>query len=288
PAVKGLSAHGEWSENSVETGEFLLGYENQLGQLTRIPSVENWNDPSGYLAAHPQQPEFRAFGLNGTYLVFRKLQQDVEGFWSFVNAHSPQMPGLNAKQQRELFAAKMIGRWRSGAPLALSPDSPGSKPENKFLYMSDDPDGLSCPIGAHIRRANPRDSLSMPPQRSLQSTRRHRIIRRGRSFCEPARPFTPKNPQFDRGLYFIALNANLRRQFEFIQQSWLNDPGFNGLDNDADPIAGGNAGKGQFTIQDKPLNRRISGIQSFVTVKGGGYFFLPSIRALKFLAHWQG
>ncbi len=87
------------------------------------------------------------------------------------------------------------------------------------------------------------------------------------------------------GILFIAINADIARQFEFVQQTWLNSPIFQGLDNDKDPIVGDNDGSTRFTIQDKPANRRLEGLQRFVTVKGGGYFFLPSIRALRFLAN---
>jgi deferrochelatase/peroxidase EfeB len=287
PPVSGLVGGQPHTEHPINTGEFVLGYENELGLLTRIPRVENWDDPLGYLAEHPKYPgTCRGFGLNGTYLVFRKLLQDVDRFWEFIDKRSrdPNRTVAQNERARELLAARMVGRWRSGSPLVLAPKSPGAEPRNDFVFMSMDPDGRKCPIGSHIRRANPRDSLDMPPSRSILISRRHRIIRRGRKFSEVA---GANNPKINQGIYFIALNVDLRRQFEFVQQLWINDPNFNGLDNDKDPIVGDNAGDGNFTIQKKSVNHHIPGMQRFVTVRGGGYFFVPGIRAVRFLAHYQ-
>ncbi|MGH7948252.1 MAG: Dyp-type peroxidase, partial [Candidatus Binataceae bacterium] len=156
-----------------------------------------------------------------------------------------------------------------------------------FLYTPTDAEGLACPIGSHIRRANPRDSLPLSPSKSLGLSSHHRIIRRGRKYCEPGEGSTNDNPKSNKGLYFVAINADLRRQFEFIQQTWINNPTFHGLDDDKDPIVGDNDGRGEFTIQAKPVDKRICGLRRFVTVRGGGYFFLPGIKALKFLANYR-
>jgi Dyp-type peroxidase family len=283
PKVIGLTKNASSVGELIKTGEFLLGYEDESGFRSRVPSIGNWEDPNGYLAEHPDCPrDRRAFGMNGSYLVFRKLSQDVGAFLDFVASKSENDPP-------ELIAAKLMGRWRSGAPLVVAPKNPGANPENDFLYMPSDPDGLSCPIGSHIRRANPRDSLPMGPARSLEVSKRHRIIRRGRKYGVPVDP-TPdcdESESRDRGICFVALNADLLRQFEFIQQTWLNNPEFNGLDNDKDPIVGDNNGKGEFTLQDEPINRHLQGLPRFVTVKGGGYFFLPGISTLRFLANYQ-
>jgi Dyp-type peroxidase family len=269
----------------IKTGEFVLGYENELGSRTRLPSIDSSQDPYDYLAEDPDNPkERRAFGRNGTYLVFRKLSQNVDAFWKFVKEHSRDPSDPNS---RNLFAAKLVGRWPSGAPLMLAPhEDPGLSDNNSFVY-STDPKGLACPIGSHIRRANPRDALPVGRSKSLVASRRHRIIRRGRKYGAPFEGSTDDNPKLDEGLCFIAINADLRRQFEFIQQTWLNNPTFNGLDDDKDPIVGDNSGRGEFTIQEEPVNEHVYGLPSFVTVKGGGYFFLPGIRALKFLANYQ-
>jgi deferrochelatase/peroxidase EfeB len=293
PPIQGLLGRRKPDEYPINTGEFVLGYENELDLLTLIPSIDNWADPLGHLADHPKYPgERRAFGLNGTYLVFRKLVQRVDEFWNYIDSHS-----ANATE-REMIAAKMVGRWRSGAPLVLSPNSPGAEPRNDFLFMETDPDGLACPIGSHIRRANPRDSLDMPPSRSVLISRRHRLLRRARKFSLPAKDSEKDNSKNQQGLFFIVLNADLRRQYEFVQQLWINEPSFNGLDTDRDPVVGDNTSDrdplvgdnssgGEFTIQAKPINRHLRKLPRFVTMRGGGYFFLPGIRAIRFLASYK-
>jgi Dyp-type peroxidase family len=271
PLIAGLTSTAGPAGHLIGIGEFVLGYEDEKGLKSRIPGIDNWQDPKGYLAPHPDCPkDRRAFGLNGSYLVFRKLHQDVEGFHNYVKNISSNTP-----HSAEVIAAKMVGRWRSGAPLVLAPDNPGSEPDNDFLYTPTDPDGLNCPIGSHIRRMNPRDSLPTWPSHALQISNRRRIIRRGRKYAEGA----------NQGICFIALNADLLRQFEFLQNSWADDPEFNLLDNDRDPIIGNNDGTGQFTIQSNPVNVHLKNVPRFVTTKGGGYFFLPGIRTLRYLAN---
>jgi len=287
PPVKGLIGRRQQpAECPLNTGEFVVGYENEINFVARGPSIDNCADPNGYLYDHPSYPGYRrAFGMNGTYLVFRKLRQDVDGFRKFIEKKSKDIRCADPSRRRELLAAKMMGRWQSGSPLVLTPDSPGSEPSNDFLFMSTDPDGLACPLGSHIRRANPRDSLvDMPPARSILISRRHRIIRRGRKYKEETKDSTG-NPKCEQGIFFIALNADLRRQFEFIQQLWINSPTFNGLDNDADPIAG--EGSANLTIQAKPISHHFHSIERFVVTRGGGYFFLPGIRAVQFLANYR-
>jgi Dyp-type peroxidase family len=273
-------AHGPRSgiDNLIKNGEFLLGYENELGYRANVPDIvrEQEADDLGQRSA---------FGRNGSYLVFRKLAQDVEGFEKFLEDNSRNTDSTIDPVRKELFAAKLMGRWRSGAPLVLAggQDNPQLADYNDFLY-ADDPEGHACPIGSHIRRANPRDSLPFKPSESLRLSRHHRIVRRGRKYKEPATGSSGNESKWNQGLYFIALNADLRRQFEFIQQTWLNDSTFGGLDNDKDPIAGDNDSSGKFTVQAYPVDRQVHGLARFVTVKGGGYFFLPGIRGLKLLA----
>jgi Dyp-type peroxidase family len=280
PSPIGLIGKSSKHRDLIKTGEFVLGYQDEKGLMSSSASIDNWNDPEGYLADHPDYPNSRrAFGLNGTYLVFRKLSQDVSSFWSYVEGQSG-----GSSRRRERLAARMVGRWRSGAPLVLSPRKPGAEPVNDFLYTPTDPEGLVCPIGAHIRRANPRDSLPTWPSHSIDTSSRHRIIRRGRKYRIPI-DGSGQECQ-DQGICFIALNADLLRQFEFIQYTWLNNPQFNGLDNDKDPIVGDNDQHYQFTIQATPINCHIQGLPRFVAMRGGGYFFLPGIRALKFLANY--
>jgi Dyp-type peroxidase family len=297
PPIQGLLGRRKPAEYPINTGEFVLGYDNELDLLTQIPSIDNWADPRGDLADHPAFPgKRRAFGLNGTYLVFRKLVQNVDEFWAYIDKMSKthdfkayfdktSKDSSDRVDVREFIAAKMVGRWRSGAPLVLSPDSPGAEPRNDFLFMDTDPDGVACPIGSHIRRAHPRDSLDMPPSRSLLVSRRHRLVRRARKYSVPLT--AEDNSKCEQGLYFITLNADLRRQYEFVQQLWINDPSFNGLDRDRDPLVGDNSDKGEFTIQAKPINHHLRELPRFVVMKGGGYFFLPGIRAIRFLANYK-
>jgi Dyp-type peroxidase family len=261
---------------TVAAGEFLLGYRNEMGKLPASPRVpkELDSDGNGSLPAHPEDPAgSRDFGRNGTYLVMRQLEQHVDLFKQLVASQ----PGGEAAQ--ELFAAKLVGRQKDGSPLVAS------RGDNDFGFYAEDRYGFSCPVGSHIRRANPRDSLADPsmnisPDDAQALVNRHRMIRRGRLYGE----YGPK-AKGERGLLFVCLNANLQRQFEFVQQHWINGPKFGGLDEERDPLVGVQPdGGGSMTIQARPLSHRIDGIEQFVTVRGGAYFFLPGVRALKFLA----
>jgi Dyp-type peroxidase family len=250
PAVEGLSAHAP-PDAAVRAGEFVLGYPNEYGEEGQVPEL----------------------GRAGSYLVLRQLEQDVEGFWRFCReAAGP--AGATA------LAARMVGRWPSGAPLVLSSerDDPALARANDFDYFALDPHGERCPLGAHVRRVNPRDSLDPRPgsAKSLAVSRHHRILRRARPYGSPGS---------ERGLLFVALNANLARQFEFVQQTWVCNPHFNGLYDDADPLVAPHQPRGAtFTVQGSPLRRRYTGLPRFVTVRGGGYFLLPGLRALHRLA----
>jgi Dyp-type peroxidase family len=225
-------------------------------------------------------PQPEALGRNGTYLAVRKLYSDVAKFRRYLraNAESPEEEGL--------LQAKMMGRWPSGAPLVLAPerDDPelAADPQrnNDFGYYEEDPKGLKCPAGAHIRRNNPRDAL----KDTVTVVNIHRVVRRGFVYG----PMLPEGAMEDdgaeRGSVFAFLNANLARQFEFIKTAWQNEGTFVNLDEEKDPIAGPNDGTGTFTIPRRPVRRRLHGIPRFVTTKGGEYCFLPSIRALHWLA----
>jgi deferrochelatase/peroxidase EfeB len=165
-----------------------------------------------------------------------------------------------------------------------------SPQNNDFGYHFDDPDGLRCPMGAHIRRTNPRDGIEHDPAQSRITTSRHRLLRRGIAFGAPL-PDDSEDDGASRGLYFICLNADIRRQFEFVQQTWANNPKFAGLSDDRDPIMGNNMDPAapdneprNFTIQRSPFRTRCTGLPRFVEVRGGGYFFMPSMAALHFLA----
>ena len=260
PAVEGSGIPGtNPQEQPIKAGEFLLGYRDETGDFPPMP-----------------QPD--VLGRNGTYVAFRKLHQRVAAFRQYLKANATSPEG------EELLGAKMMGRWQSGAPLALCPmhDDPelgaDSERNNDFLFNADDPKGLRTPPGSHIRRMNPRDSaiLGVP--------RLHRMIRRGTSYGPLLPAGVLEDDGVDRGLAFVFVGAHLERQFEFVQSEWLKDGVFFGAPGDKDPIAGPNDGTGQFTIPQQPIRRRLQGLPRFVVTRGGEYFFAPGLRALRWLA----
>jgi Dyp-type peroxidase family len=265
-------------EQPVALGEFVLGYPNAYGLLTQRPVLHASQDPDGLLPAlapgvDEGNPQGGAdLGRNGSYLVLRTLAQDVEAFDAYVAEQA-----AAAEVDPELLAAKMVGRWRSGAPLVTSPDhdDPGLADANDFGYHDTDPAGLRCPFGAHIRRANPRESLDPRPGSATSQavTDRHRLLRRGRRYAD----------ETEQGLHFLALNGNLGRQFEFVQHTWLDNPKFAGLYDDVDPVVGTRRDRSLFTVPDQPLRRRYAGLPQFVSTRGGAYLFLPGLRALRYL-----
>jgi Dyp-type peroxidase family len=279
---------------TVKTGEIILGYPNEYDKLTERPVLPAGGNAD--ILAPDQATGGRDLGRNGTYLVFRQLDQDTCGFWQYLERVTKNGDGVSTKDDRIRLAAKMVGRWPSGAPLMLAPDkdAPETRVKNDFRYYEEDPRGLRCPMGSHIRRTNPRDSLEPDPgsEKSIAVNKRHQILRRGRIFGAPvAASMDPDeimrgDPAGERGLYFICLNANISRQFEFVQHSWVNSPKFAGLYADPDPLMGvrsGEPGGDVFTVPADPVRKRVVGMPEFVTVRGGGYFFLPGIRALRYL-----
>lgn len=254
PAIAGYGEPLPGQAGPVQPGEFILGYPDEIGQI----------------AGSALPPELRN---NSTYLVYRKLRQDVASFRAFLQAHAHQAGG------EERLAAKILGRWRSGAPIVLAPDADNPaladdpKQNNDFDYKRDDPRGLACPLGAHLRRCRPRDQ---EPGRE-----RHLLIRRGGLPYGPPLPEGAPDDGQDRGIVGMMLNASIERQFEFVQRAWLGDPHFNKLSNETDPIVGSG---GTFTLPGRGLPRRITGMPRFVTVRGGEYLFLPSVSALRWMA----
>jgi Dyp-type peroxidase family len=285
PLIEGLpKATG--GARAVAAGEFVLGYPDGYGQLTDRPLLPRADDPGQLLPSDPARSGAADLGRNGTYLVLRQLDQDVSRFWRYVTEATRGPDGSDDPAARDLLAAKLVGRWPSGAPLVKAPDldNPALGLDNDFRYHGPDPLGLACPLGAHIRRANPRDSLDPQPgtDASLKINSLHRLLRRGRSYG-PAAGGGPT------GLYFICLAANLARQFEFVQHSWLGDPNFNGLYDDADPLTGYRPSRGRtFTAPARPVRRRYHGLPQFVRTRGGAYFFLPGLSALRYLAQLPG
>ena len=184
PSIEGLSGHG------VPTGEFILGYENHYGVIPPVPAVPLALDPAGILPRlgnpHHSPEDLGDLGRNGSYLVYRKLQQDVAGFWQFMAREGARV-GDTDPARIVWLASKCVGRWPSGAPLTMSSDGddPSLADSDDFFY-ADDLEGLRCPVGAHIRRTNPRDALPPYPRaQSLSMTEAHRLIRRGRIYGRP-------------------------------------------------------------------------------------------------------
>jgi Dyp-type peroxidase family len=270
------------SNGEVKAGEFVLGYPNEYGLLTDRPLLAPTADPQGLLPRDAGGSGRADLGRNGSYLVLRTLRQDVEGFHTFTDTATRDAAGRPDPEQRALLAAKIVGRWPSGAPLVLAPgqDDPSLADSNDFGYAEIDPRGLACPLGSHVRRTNPRDSLEPRPgtEASLAINRRHRLLRRGRSYGSAT-------SGQECGVHFIALNANLARQYEFVQHTWVNNPVFNGLEDETDPLVGPrNSKRSYFTAPGRPVRRRYAELPQFVHVRGGSYFFLPGIRALRFLS----
>jgi Dyp-type peroxidase family len=288
PAIEGY--HESASRlHRVKPGEFLLGYVNEYGLFTERPLLDARDDPFARLPLDVEGSPCHDLGRNGTYLVFRQLRQDVALFRRTLEALTRRPDGTPDPAARAALAARMVGRWPSGAPLVEAPDRDDfSKAEdNEFGYHASDPNGVRCPIGAHVRRANPRDSLAPQPgtEASLGVNRRHRLIRRGRSYGPPLAEGTVDG--VERGLFFIALNANIARQYEFVQHAWVNDPRFNGLFQEADPLVGATHDN-QFTIERDASPERYVGLPRFVSVAGGAYLFMPGLRALRFLSELPG
>ncbi len=275
PFLPGVHGKPRPGETAVAAGEILLGYPNAYGVL-------------------PQSPQWGELdvGRNGTYLVFRKLDQHVAKLWSWLGARAAELAPNDVAATTEWLAAKVMGRWRSGAPLVLTPDRDDpelAKPHvcNDFRYLETDADGTRCPIAAHVRRANPRDARSGNAADSEEVISHHRILRRGRSYGAPladADARAGRDDGTERGLYFICLQASIARGFELIQQTWLTNPAFHGLAGEPDPIVGNGDGTGFLTIPADPLRLRLANVPVIVTVAGGGYFFLPSRTALARIA----
>ncbi|WP_210332665.1 peroxidase [Methylosinus sp. H3A] len=240
----------------VKAGEFILGYPDENGPPFGLP-----------------QPEI--LSRNGTYMAYRRLQEHLGAFREFLRRHG------ETPEEQELIAAKLMGRWRSGAPLVLAPekDDPdlAADPQrnNNFDYGKMDPHGYAVPLGAHIRRLNPRDTAV--------NMQRRKMIRRGATYG-PHLPEGAPDDGADRGVAAFVLCASLVRQFEFAQNVWINDPKFHELGNERDPIIGTQDGAYDMTIPKRPVRKKITGLPAFTTVKGGAYFFLPGIKALRYLA----
>jgi Dyp-type peroxidase family len=244
---------------ALEPGEFILGYPDEYGPAEDIPQPKD-------------------LSRNGSYMAYRRLQEHVGTFRAYLaeNADTP--------EEQELLAAKFMGRWRSGAPLVLAPhaDDPelGADPmrNNDFNYKEMDPLGYACPLGSHARRLNPRDTA--------HNMNRRRMIRRGATYG-PALPDGAPEDGEERGIAAFIICASLVRQFEFAQNVWINDKSFHELGNEHDPICGAQDGNLDFTVPKRPIRKVHKGIPAFTTLRGGAYFFLPSLTALRYLTRLE-
>lgn len=237
-------------------GEFILGYPDEEGLVSNHPAPE-------------------ALSRNGSYLAYRRLEEHVGVFRDYLKQNGESAEG------EELLAAKFMGRWRSGAPLVLAPEH--DDPElgadqmrnNDFDYGEMDPHGYACPLGSHARRLNPRDTEPNPNRR--------RLIRRSGTYG-PALPEGVADDGVERGVGMFLICASLVRQFEFAQNVWINDTAFQELGNEHDPICGTQDGTLDFTIPKRPIRRVHKGLPAFTTLRGGAYFFLPGLNALRYLS----
>jgi len=296
-------------------GEFLLGYPNEYGAYTDRPLLDPQRSGAAMLPRAEDAADKADLGRNGTYLVMRQLRQDIRGFWRHLDREA----GGDA-ELRERLAAAMVGRTLDGEPLvgrtkeAIAGNATGAKGDLNAFTFESDPHGVHCPLGAHVRRSNPRNA-DLPPGKSglisrlirtlgfdaaalgndlVASTRFHRLVRRGRAYgarITPSEALSGAPADDESGLHFVCLNANIGRQFEFVQAAWIAGTKFAGMAGEGDPLLGhrqpalDGCPTDVFSIpQSHGPNRRLTALPAFVTVRGGAYFFLPGIRALRYLA----
>ncbi len=258
-----LTPGGDWVP--LATGELILGYPDEGGEL-------------------PPAPVPHLLSRNGSFMVYRKLHENVASFRRYLDETARTYPGGKAR-----LAAKLVGRWRDGTPLERSPhaadEALARDPDrsNDFTYRPD-PDGLRCPLGAHIRRMNPRDTHGFDGR----IANRHRLARRGMPYGEYVEEGEAVRDEDERGVVFIGLAASLERQFEFVQRHWVNHGDDARQGDDKDPLVGAQTGSGRFMIQgttdpkDAPF--MCTQLPTFVELRGGAYFFVPSLTALRLIA----
>lgn len=283
---------GNW--RPISAGEFLLGWPDEAQE---IPG-----------SAMPLD-----FSRNGTFFAYRKLHQDIEGFNAWIKAAATELQRIwnlgSFEEAKETLLAKMAGRWSDGVPLMVAPtyqewidfnkrcppaddhsvrnDSEREKAMIDFLYRTD-PDGIRCPMTSHIRRANTRDMLDPRGDSDSATTRmgsalnnRRRIVRRGL-------PYGKENAaDGEHGVIMMVVCASLQRQFEFVQQQWMNYGLDSNAGNDPCPLIGNHAEHCKFTIAADPASGNppfiATGLKQWVQTRGGDYFFMPSMTALRMI-----
>jgi Dyp-type peroxidase family len=297
PGIRGLTAsqnpndranQGLPGQDLIWPGEFVFGYQ---GQQSATPGDDvSKDDPA------PMEPPAFPWMLNGSFMVWRRLEQDVVGFHTAVKAEATRL-GMDAT----LLAARMVGRWPSGAPVVLAPlqDDPmlAASPlhNNNFEYARDDPDQRRCPYAAHIRKTYPRDDLNaiFGGESGEASVQTRRIRRAGIPFGPEPDDENPNN--LPAGLMFVCYQTSIAEQFEFVQKDWANAPGFvpgkvhppptgGSVVPGLDPIIG----QGGPRDMDEPFpnypsgGRRetLSALPHFVTTTAAAYFFMPSLSVL--------
>ncbi|UFN47325.1 hypothetical protein LPC08_14995 [Roseomonas sp. OT10] len=254
---------GSWRK--LQPGEFVLGLPDESGAAPPLPRPE-------------------ALARSGTYLAVRKLHQHVARFRAYLDGVA------RDDGDREWLAARLLGRWPSGAPLALAAEADDHALAADDARVDDfdyagDPGGRACPVGAHLRRMNPRAGLAGPAGATVH---RHRVLRQGLPYGPPLAPGAPEDG-VPRGALLLIGGADPARQFEFVQKVWIGDGDFAGLGRDKDPLIGAQDGTGGFTIPQRGQpRRRLSALPAFVATRGGEYFLLPGRRALAHLAAGPG
>jgi deferrochelatase/peroxidase EfeB len=307
PVIRGTyqSYRKDQPDHLVEPGEFVIGYPDNHGNLPPEPLLAALNDPANLLPVAEKHRNFaenvveapRAVARNGSFLVIRQLEQDVAAFWDYCAEASKEIEARLPEPYRatpDFVAAKLVGRWKDGSSLLRNPyysateaaESRRSRQgqpapakvegDNDFLYGIEDPSGSRCPFGAHIRRANPRDSFDAGSAEQIAISNRHRILRVGRLFAPPE----GRKP----GILFMCLNGDIERQFEFVQQTWLVSPSFHGLSQEQDPLTtSGDYNSKGFLVPTPEGPVRLKPFPHFVKPIGGAYLFLPSRSLLAFL-----
>ena len=317
PVIEGMPAWKNMNENDKElhrisAGEMLLGYPNERGGITKAPKLKSFEfgKNGSYLVVRQLRQNVKGFHemleTNAEKLRDYECIQSGKN-WIAARMMGRQFSGTPIAKASDKFEIPPTPKMLSGNEegdakydegVAKYDEGPfgkvtGERYASDFYYLADDKDGLTCPLTSHIRRAFPRDTMISKPELALKIAKRHRILRRGRLYgVNPRMPEKQGNGQSETtsdntcGLFFMAFNADIAEQFEMIQHSWLNNRHSGYQYDEVDPVAGqGKKETRRFTVQQRPANIKLSGMSEFITVLGGGYFFMPGISALRKLAN---